>query len=200
MPLIAFEGIDRSGKETQARLLTSWLGSRAQMVGFPRYDGPIGDLIGANLRRHDDELSAGFLQLLMASDRCHYIATIAQAIPARFFILDRYKLSGLAYGMADELPYEWCRDIDRLIPDPEMTFLIDLPVEVAMRRREAADGYEASRDFQEWVAENYLHLSLVVPNVYVLDGTQPPEEIHREVVGYFVDRFPGAAVPLARTA
>ena len=55
--LIAFEGIDQSGKATQANLLCMRLskaGSAVSQFSFPNYDGTIGKVIGAFLSEHTD--------------------------------------------------------------------------------------------------------------------------------------------------
>ena len=191
MPLIAFEGIDRSGKETQAKLLKDWFGDKAELVSFPRYNGPVGALIKANIRCHKTVQGAAYLQTLMVADRLDFVSGLSQDL-SHFTIVDRFTMTGVAYGMADGLPYDWCMDLHRPLPSLDLTFLVDIPAHIAAARRPAEDGYEANLMFQRQVAENYLNLALALPNVYVLDGTETPEAIHQEVLQVVTAYYPDA--------
>ncbi len=59
----------------------------------------------------------------------------------RYLILDRYKMSGLVYGQADGLPREWLINSQHVIKEPEVSILIDIPVEESFKRRPHREDY-----------------------------------------------------------
>src|SRR5215468_3894484 len=101
--LIVFEGLDQSGKETQAKLLAARLaetGRRVQTLSFPAYDTPIGREIRQALDGARD-FTPDVMQLLYVANRLEFRPQIEAWLAAGDFVVcDRYCASSIAYGEA----------------------------------------------------------------------------------------------------
>ena len=102
-PLIAFEGLDQSGKQTQAELLrdgSSRTGARSRLVSFPDYGTPIGEEIARALAGERD-YSADVMQLLYVANRYERRADLERWLDdGLVLVCDRYTASSVAYGEA----------------------------------------------------------------------------------------------------
>ena len=121
--LIAIEGLDQSGKETQARRLRAWFEARGRQVeslAFPDYATPIGQEIWKGLHGERD-FGPDTIQLLLIANRHEWKPRIQEWLAAgRVVICDRYLASSVAYGEAqglDQAPV--LRDV--VGRDPERT-------------------------------------------------------------------------------
>ena len=183
--LIAFEGIDQSGKATQARGAVETLRARGRqtaLVSFPRYETAIGRLIRQALvgeLRYD----AATVQLLCAANRFETASEIADRIKGGGIVVcDRYIASGLAYGAAQGVDPEWLRQVQATLPQPDATILLDIAPEMAAgRKREGRDAFEADMDLLERVAAGYRNQA-VTEGWIVIDGAADAESVGRNVV------------------
>lgn len=184
---IVFEGIDGAGLSTQALLLEKTLRKNGYEVVLTKEPtaGLIGGLIRACLK-NEWKTSPLTLQLLFAGDRAHHLEY--EIIPAlergKIVVCDRYYLSTIAYGMLN-LEREWLEAINSKFLKPDITFLLDIPVEVSLERIKASRfGVELFEKKQELerVRENYLKLIGSCERAYIIDGTKPIEDVHREVI------------------
>ena len=166
-PLIAVEGIDGSGKNTQAHLLVDWFktqGFAATYRDFPRYENLTGKAIGGHLAKKwkaSDDLFLDELvfQALMTVNRHEEIPEVLRLQEQGPVVLDRYWASGYAYGAANGLPTEWLKTIHALLPEPDVCVLIDVPVESSWERRpERRDRYETQKDMLKKVQQHYYDL------------------------------------------
>ena len=158
--LIAFEGLDQSGKQTQAERLRDRLTARGRTVrllSFPDYGTVIGAEIGSALRgeRH---YSADVMQLLYVANRYEYKDTIADAIRnGVVLVCDRYLASSVAYGEAQGLDPTWLAAIQKYLPQPDVTILLDIAPEASARRKQAnRDKYEQDLALLARVRDSYL--------------------------------------------
>ena len=158
--LIAFEGLDQSGKQTQGELLREWLTSRrreVKLMSFPDYDTPIGAEIRRALRgeRH---YGADVMQLLYVANRYERKEEIAKARDqGTMVVCDRYLASSVAYGEAQGLDARWLRSIQEYLPQPDVTILLDMPPEVSARRKQSdRDKYERDLALLGRVRRSYL--------------------------------------------
>ena len=162
--LIAFEGLDQSGKQTQAELLRDALtsmGRSVRLLSFPDYDTVIGAEIGRALRG-EREYGADVMQLLYVANRYEWKAEIVKAKDAgAILVCDRYLASSIAYGEAQGLDGAWLTDIQKYLPQPDITFLLDIAPEISARRKIAdRDRYERDLALLGRVRESYMRQSL----------------------------------------
>lgn len=189
--IIAFEGIDQSGKETQARRLAEQLqqkGKKVWLGGFPDYETPI----GIELRKFlNDERSynAHTRQMLYVANRYEKLEELQKAmLEMDYIILDRYKASGLAYGIITGLDLDWCIQLEKDLPDPDITFLFDTPVEASFQRKqEGRDLYERQGDFLAAVRQAYRDLAGRF-GWTVLSSNQSQEQLEQEVWQHFAGK------------
>jgi dTMP kinase len=189
---IAFEGGEGTGKSTQSKLLAQWLEQEGESVVLTREPG--GTDLGKDLRKillgHETgAISPRAEALLYAADRAHHVYSVIRPALERgdVVITDRYFDSSVAYQGAGRVlnPAEVAR-ISRWATEslyPTLTILIDVPAEIGLGRLQSRDRLEAeSNDFHERVRQEYLQIAMMDPERYfVVDGTQPVNEIHRQI-------------------
>ena len=202
MPIIAIEGGDAAGKNTQSKLLATALeskGSRVVQRSFPQYATETGKAILRHLK--GQILTVGtvglqrvpedgmFFQCAMTLDKLVAAEQMDAFDPDCWIICDRWWQSAYAYGKADGVDPAWLLEINRLVPFARHNFYIHVPAEVAQARRpEARDRYEANREHQAAVVENYKQLwndtSLHIPGEqwHWIDGTRSIEEVHQQIL------------------
>jgi dTMP kinase len=157
--LIAFEGLDQSGKQTQAEGLRDAVTSRGrscELLSFPDYETPIGREIGAALQG-EREYTADVMQLLYIANRFEKKPRIEAALAdGTVLVCDRYLASSIAYGEAQGLDAAWLSEIQRRLPQPDLTILLDIAPETAARRKSAnRDRYERDLALLARVRESY---------------------------------------------
>jgi dTMP kinase len=157
--LIAFEGLDQSGKETQARHLRARIeqdGRKVHPVSFPDYNTPVGAEIARALAG-DREFGPDVMQLLYVANRCEYRPKIEMWLTAGDVVVcDRYRASSVAYGEAQGLNPEWLSDIQRYLPAATLTVLLDIAPETAVKRKATGrDRYERDLALLGRVRDSY---------------------------------------------
>jgi dTMP kinase len=158
--LIAFEGLDQSGKQTQAELLRDRLtsdGRAVRLLSFPDYETVIGAEIGRALRG-EREYSAEVMQLLYVANRFEWKGEIVRAKEAgTILVCDRYLASSIAYGEAQGLDGAWLGEIQKYLPQPDITFLLEIAPEVSADRKTLnRDKYESDLSLLSRVRDSYL--------------------------------------------
>ena len=204
--LIVLEGIDGSGTTTQLERAVAHLAARGHPAVATREPspGPVGRLLReallGKLRMPDGApLDGRTMALLFAADRVDHVQReIEPNLAAGTSVVsDRYLLSSLAY-QAEEADRAWVAALARGIPVPDLTILLDVPVEVAARRRAAAgrpvERYDAD-SYLAKVAGNYRQLAQGQAGVVVLDGTGSKDEVTAAVCGAITARFASAIGP-----
>lgn len=194
--LIAFEGIDGSGKSTQARLLSASLGA---LLTFEPGDTALGGLLRDLLLRSDGVITARAEALLMAADRAQHVTdVVGPALAAgRWVVTDRFNGSTLAYqGAGRGLDVEALGQVIGFATAGlacDLSILVDVPVEVARDRIGASEPDRLERldtGFHERVADGYRSIALSDPGHWaVVDGTGTPEEVAGAVAEVVVDRL-----------
>jgi dTMP kinase len=186
---VTFEGIDRSGKTTQARLLAEALGDRAVAVREPG-GTPVGEQVRSLLKDPQVEIGAHAEALLFAAARAELVAKVIR--PAldggRVVVSDRFLDSSLAYqGEARGLGVEEVARINRwatggLVPD--LTFLLVLPPEAAAARGSEADRFESEgASLQERVRVAYERLAAEEPARWRrIEADRSPAQVHADVL------------------
>jgi dTMP kinase len=186
---VTFEGVDGSGKSTQARLLAEKLEAEGRDVVQTREPG------GTRLGDGPD-MAPWAEASLFAAARAQLVDEIIR--PAlergRDVVCDRYLDSSLAYqGLARGLGVERVLELNSLATRgllPDRTFLIAVPLdEAAGRRGDDSDRFEREgRSFAEEVDRAYREVARLFPErVVVVDGGQNPDDIAREIRGQLRD-------------
>ena len=188
----SFEGIDGSGKSTQARLLAETLREAGREVVEVREPGgtDLGERVRSLLLDPDSDVDERAELLLFSAARAQLVArVIAPALErGAVVIADRFFDSSTAYqgggrGLAEP---EWMEALHTFATNgasPDRTYLIDVPLVTAARRRgeRPADRMERGGDsFYYRVRSAYLSLASH-PRVLVLDGTHPVETLRQSV-------------------
>ncbi len=183
--LIAIEGIDGSGKGTQAARLAEALrssGYRVDQIGFPRYEETFfGQRIGDFLNGRFGPLGTAhpfLVSLLFAGDRFESRERLLSAIDGHdYVILDRYVASNIAHQTATcspeeaQVQQEWIEHLEfelYRLPRPDQVLVLDIPATTSaelIARKSPRSYTEATRDlqesdigYQEAVRRRYLQL------------------------------------------
>ena len=157
--LIAFEGLDQSGKQTQAEALRDALaaaGRTCELLSFPDYRTAIGAEIHRALHGGPD-YTAEVMQLLYVANRYELKPAVDRWLASdRVILCDRYLASSVAYGEAQGLDPAWLTDIQRFLPAPDLTVLLDISPDTAVRRKAAGrDRYERDLALLGRVRDSY---------------------------------------------
>lgn len=193
---ITFEGLDFSGKSTQASLLTDKLKQHQVVVHFIREPGgtPISERIRTLLLdKHHREMTEIAEMLLFSASRAQLVAQVIRPALMRgeVVVCDRYCDSTTAYqGYGRGIDLDAIATINRLATAgtmPDLTFLVDIPIEEIERRKKKAgiafDRMESSgREFYERVRRGYRALAAAEPQRWVcLDGLRPIAELEEAI-------------------
>ena len=183
--LVAFEGLDQSGKQTQAESLRGFVreqGRECHLLSFPDYDSAIGSEISKALHG-GREYAADTLQLLYVANRYEKRIMIETLLAAGTTIVcDRYVASSIAYGEAQGLDAGWLHDVQRFLPVADLTMVLDIAPETAVQRKSAnRDRYERDLALLSRVRKSYLRQGTQV-GWRVLDGERPKAEVARDVI------------------
>jgi dTMP kinase len=194
---VTFEGVDGSGKSTQARLLAERLRSEGREVVLTREPG--GTSLGERIRDvllHGESLAPWAEAALFAAARAQLVDEVIRPALARGadVVSDRYLDSSLAYqGLARGLGVERVLELNLLATSgllPDRTFLLVLPPETATARRgEESDRIEREGPaFAEEVDRAYRELARVFgQRVALVDAAGKPEDIAETVRGQLRD-------------
>jgi dTMP kinase len=178
--VVAFEGLDQSGKQTQAERLAAQLraqGRQVEFLSFPEYPTAIGQEIGRALAG-DREYAADTLQLLYVANRFEFRPLMEGWLAAGAVIIcDRYTSSSIAYGEAQGLSPAWLQAVQQPLPAADITLLLDIPPEVSLQRKQAArDRFERDLPLLARVRDSYRRQSHQ-PGWVLIDGQQTPEAV-----------------------
>ena len=190
---IVFEGVDGAGKTTQLVQLVQWL--EQQGITVVTCKDPGSTALGEQLRTIllssvDTPISMRAEMMLFTTARTQLVDEIVRpALSAgKTVVLDRYIYSTIVYqGHAGNLPTDEIRKINHLATGglmPDLTFMIDLPVDVSMKRLgESRDRMESrGTDYFEKVRAGFIAESkLSAVGIELVDGNRSPEEIQTDL-------------------
>jgi dTMP kinase len=190
--LIAFEGLDQSGKQTQAELLRDHvkeLGHKARVVSFPDYATSIGEEIARALQG-EREYGPDVMQLLYVANRYERKPDLQRWLEGGLVLVcDRYMASSVAYGEAQGLDPGWLADVQKFLPAATLTIMLDISPETAVRRKAVdRDRYERDLDLLARVRESYRRQA-AEGSWIVIDGEQPKERVAADVVSAVAPRL-----------
>jgi dTMP kinase len=183
--LIAFEGLDQSGKQTQAEGVRDEVlarGRECRLLSFPDYTTPIGSEIGKALHG-EREYGADVMQLLYVANRHERRDEMKQLLEAGVVLVcDRYIASTIAYGEAQGLDAVWLGEIQKFLPTPDLTVLLDIAPETAVGRKASGrDKYERDLQLLARVRDSYRRQA-AQQGWLRLDGERPREAVAADVI------------------
>lgn len=198
--LLVLEGIDGSGTTTQTERLVATLrhqGRKAVATREPS-GGPIGRLLREILLGHHRipqgaAMDGRTMALLFAADRLDHLQREVEPLlnDGVDVVTDRYLMSSLAY-QAEEADREWVATLARGVRVPDLTILLDIPIEVAAQRRALAgrpvERYDAD-SYLARVAENYRCLAKTDATAVTLDGSLDREQVEAAILATVKARF-----------
>ena len=191
---ITFEGIEGSGKSTQIQLLKEFFEKKAQKAFFTKEPGSseVGKKIRSILLNKENKIFPLTELFLIFADRAQHVQEIIKPNlnEGKIVISDRYYDSSIAYqGQREGIDkieiYELINMLD--LPTPDITFLLDLPVDVGLKRaknRASLDRFESEEiSFHEGVRQNYLDLQEQnLERIVKIDALQTPDEIFSNIL------------------
>jgi dTMP kinase len=196
---ITFEGIEASGKSTQAERLARSIGSRSLLTREPG-GTPLGRLVREILLDAAATPIPAVEALLFLADRAQHLHEVVRpALSAgRIVLSDRYQDSSVAYQSVG-------REVGDLVPKvfesigglkPDLTILIDVDVDIALERlrgRGAANRLDAEAPaFHGRVREAFLDLAKAEPERFeVFDGAQDVDPLAASIEAFVKRRFAG---------
>jgi len=197
---ITIEGIECVGKSTNAKFISDQLNKKNIKTHITREPG--GTSLGEKIRKillfeQDDSISPiGELLLLFAAREKHINEVIKPHLEqGKWVISDRFTDASFAYqGFGRGLGFDRVNQLKQIIQndfDPDLTFLLDAPIDVIKSRRKLNpnDRFESEdKEFFEKVRQGYLQLASVFDDrVRIIDATQPIEQVQSEIQSYLLD-------------
>jgi len=212
--LLVFEGLDGSGKSTQASLLGKWLQAQGYRVFFTEWNSS--DLVSSVIRRGKEKglLTPTTFSLLHATDFAdRFERRILPPLRAGYLVVcDRYAYTAFVRDAARGCDPNWVRTIYSFAPQPDRVFYFRVPVEVTLKRKIASrlkiNYYEAGMDLglSDDLYESYARFQTRLQKEYdrladtdrftVVDSTRSVEEIQKELranLKPLIENFPTGA-------
>lgn len=189
---ISLDGLDGTGKSTQCQLLAEWLRKQGQEVVECTDPGgtTVGEAIRELLLGRRDDMSLPCEAFLFMASRAQLTAEVIRPALAagKTVLADRYLLANVVYqGHAGGLDPDRLWEIGRLATGgllPDLTFVLDLPVDSAMSRRTGPADRVESRDlaYHTRVREGFLAEAQRHPDtIQVVDAAQPIQKVHEQI-------------------
>lgn len=160
---IVIEGLDRSGKSTQAGIihnkLVERLGEqRVKLIKFPDRTTPIGKMIDSYLKSQSD-LDDQAIHLLFSANRWEVASSILSDLQNGITIVcDRYVYSGVAFSASKGLSFDWCVAPDVGLPSPDVVLFLDISPEAAKQRGGYGEERYEKEEMQRRVRESFKRL------------------------------------------
>jgi dTMP kinase len=188
----SLDGIDGCGKSTQCRLLAEWLRSQGRVVTECVDPGgtPVGDEIRELLLSHRHQIDRHCEALLFMASRAQLVAAVIRPALAagQVVVSDRFLLANVVYqGHGSGLDVDLLWTAGRLATgglEPDLTLVLDLPVEQALARRNRPADRMESRDlaYQQRVRDGFRSEAQRRPDrITVIDATRSVPRIHEDI-------------------
>ncbi len=201
---IVFEGIDSSGKSTQADLLLNYFlkrGERAIISSEPS-NGIIGNLIRQALKQRivfsrNRALFDEQMAYLFAADRHDHLYNdfdgVFKLIADGFHVIStRYYFSSLAYNCDTQEQFKFVSSLNARFPNPDLTIYLDLSVKESLNRlnkRSSKEIYETKNKLIE-VRQSYQQIfSSYNGALLSIDATKTSQNIHQRIVKYIGNKY-----------
>jgi dTMP kinase len=197
---IVLEGIDGSGKSTQANLLKQYFLRKQEtaIISSQPSNGIIGNLIRQALQQRiiftkNPNLFDEQMAYLFAADRHDHLYNdidgVFKSIASGSHVIStRYYFSSLAYNCHNPEQFDFVKQLNARFPNPDLTIYLDIPVSVSLQRlqeRGQTEIYETETKLTK-VRDNYQKIFADYDGtLLILDGSKHPEEIYHKIINYF---------------
>ena len=189
---ICIEGIDASGKSTQAR----WLVRNLRRRGFDAIyttepsKGEVGSFIRRYVLQRKRRVPAVVEALLFAVDRVDHVESkIEPALESgKIVVSDRYVYSSLAYQGAAGLDIGWITQINRMALPPDLAIYIDVPPEVVVKRMRRRRSVMETLENQRRVREVYMKF-VRERRLVLVNGKRPASEVAQSILAVVLKRL-----------
>jgi dTMP kinase len=183
--IIVIEGLDKSGKRTQSRLLMDdlkLLGKVCVIMDFPDYSTHIGAEIKALLDGKRDyyiELT----HILLSANRWEKKKEIESMMDnGTVLILNRYYQSNLVYGISNGLNINWLLNLDKGLPKEDLVIVLEINPKISYQRAvEYLDAFERDQKLLSDVQKNYRKLARQF-KWKIINGERSKDEIHQDIM------------------
>ena len=165
--LIVIEGLDKSGKTTQSKLLFEFYNKlypgRVSLFNFPDYTTRIGQEIRLFLEgkiQYNNEVK----HILLSANRWEKKSEIETLRnQGNIVILNRYYQSNLVYGLSNDVDLDWLINLDLGLPKEDIVIVLDIDPSLSHKRgienNFILDEFEKNKDFLQRARKNYLYLA-----------------------------------------
>ena len=196
---IVIEGIDGSGKSTQAELLKQYFISKGEkaVISPEPSSGIIGNLIRQALKKRvffttDRQRFDEQMAYLFASDRHDHLYNdvdgVYKLISDGFNVIStRYYFSSLAYNSVTAEQFDFIYKLNHKFPPPDITIYLDLPVEISLARtqdRSLKEIYETKEKLKLVKANYQTIFDSYQGKLLNIDGTQTRDAINQQIIDF----------------
>jgi dTMP kinase len=193
---VSLEGVDGSGKSTQAKLLAEALGPETLLIREPGGTGAAERIRELLADPQLGEIDPFAELLLFSAARADLVARVIRpaAEAGRHIVADRFADSSVAYqGGARGLGTSHVLSLTDTVIDglwPDLTVLLRVDPEVGLGRAEGEDRFESEGvELQRAVAEAYEEIAIIASDrVVAVDASGPVEEVHERVLEVVKER------------
>lgn len=185
--IIVLEGIDKSGKTTQSKLLVDYISSttsfKAVQMNFPNYN----TFSGIEIHRHlkgQTRYNPHALHVLFTLNRYEEKQAIESLLDeGSVIVMNRYYQSNIMYGLADGITnHEWLESLDGEMPQANLIIILDISVEESMSRNPNPDVNEQDKNYLRKVRNYFIKYADNYGWKIVDANNKSKEDIHREVI------------------
>ncbi|RLI22595.1 dTMP kinase [Candidatus Bathyarchaeota archaeon] len=182
---ICIEGIDASGKTTQAKLLVKNLTERGYEAIYTSEPtrGFFGKILRQKILYGNKRVPAVIEALLFALDRLDHVEKeIKPALrEGKIVVSDRYLYSSIAYQGAAGLDLDWIEKINRWAVKPDLAIYLDVPAETVIKRLKGERSIMENLENQRKVREVYLKL-VREKKLLLINGNRSINEVEHEIL------------------
>ena len=189
--IIAIEGMDKAGKQTQSVMLKRELAERdisSKLFHFPIYTTDVGKAIRRHLGSRGKAADRTkwrpeILHCMQAANKWEHYYDIKDAVKQYdVVIMDRYTASNIAYGLANGMPKSWISNLEKRLPKADCTILLDIPAgESFSRHPNRRDAFEKDRNFLEIIKYEYCELAKE-KNWITINADNPKDIVHKNIM------------------
>jgi dTMP kinase len=181
---ICIEGIDGSGKTTQAHRLVKRLKKKSYDAVYTTEPskGTYGKIIRKHILQGKNRVPTVVEATLFAADRIDHGENEIKPLlkTGKIIVCDRYVYSSIAYQGASNLDLEWIKEINKHAIKPDLAIYIDVPPEIVINRIKRRKTVMETLQTQKRVRELYLKL-VKEKQLVMVDGNAPMKEVAEDI-------------------